>query len=288
MEQRRTIVRQVHVTAGSERRACRWLGFHRSAVRYQGRRRDESRLRQRLRELAAQHPRWGYPMLTWRLRQEGVPDNHKRIRRLYRAEGLAVRRRSKKKLVVARVPMPATTQPNELWAMDFVQDTLASGQVFRALTIVDTFTRESPTIEVDVSLGADRVVQVLEQLALTRGFPRAIVTDNGPEFQSRAFNAWAHAHNVQLQFIRPGKPVENPFIESFNGRFRDECLNQHWFLTLADARQTIEAWRITYNTARPHRGLNRLTPSQFAHRFHTQNEETVKRLAITTTERLSA
>lgn len=288
MEQRRTIVRQVQGTAGSERRACHWLGFHRSAVRYRPRRRDDRRLRQRLRELAAEHPRWGCPMLAWQLRQEGIPDNHKRIRRLYRAEGLAVRRRRKTKLASVRVPLAAPTKPNEQWAMDFVQDTLATGHTFRTLTLVDIFTRESLAIEVDVSLGADRVVRVLEQLAGTRGRPRSIVVDNGPEFQSRAFNAWAHQHHVQLKFITPGKPVENAFIESFNGRFRDECLNQHWFLTLADARRTIETWRIKYNTARPHRGLNRLTPSQFAQRYHTQNRETVNQLPSTTDQRLSA
>lgn len=271
MEQQRTIVAECTPTAGSERRACRWMGFHRSAVRYAPHRPDERALRQRLRELAEEHPRWGSPRLIWRLRQEGVRDNHKRIRRLYRLEGLAVRRRRRKRVAMPRVVMPTPTQPNERWSMDFVRDTLSDGRAFRALTLVDDCTRECPAIEVDLSLGSDRVVAVLERLAATRGLPRTIVVDNGPEFQSRALDAWAHHRHVQLQFIRPGKPVENAFIESFNGKLRDECLNQHWFLSLSDARRTIEAWRISYNTARPHRALGTLTPTQFAQQFQPLN-----------------
>jgi len=274
MEQRRTVVREVKVTAESERRACRWLGFHRSAVRYEAlKREEETRLRERLRELAAEKPRWGSPMLTWRLRREGFRDNHKRIRRLYRLEGLAVRRRRKKRVAQARCPLPRSRRPNEQWAMDFVRDTLSDGRAFRALTIVDTCTRECPVIEVDVSLGSDRVVAVLERLAVTRALPERIVLDNGPEFQSRSLDAWAHQRGVSLDFIRPGKPVENAFIESFNGRLRDECLNQHWFLSLADARRTIESWRESYNTARPHRGLHHLTPAEYAEQFKEENPE---------------
>jgi putative transposase len=147
--------------------------------------------------------------------------------------------------------------------MDFMRDTLATGRAFRLFTLVDDCTRESPVIEIDWSLGAERVVVILDRVAVERGYPSCIVLDNGPEFQSRALDAWAHRHGVQLQFIRPGRPVENAFIESFNGRLRDECLNQHWFLSLADARRIIEAWRISYNTARPHRGLRGLTPEQY-------------------------
>lgn len=264
MEQRRTIVSAVLPTAGSERRACRWLGFHRSAVRYAPERRDDDALRCRLRALAEQHPRWGAPMLIWKLRQEGVRDNHKRIRRLYRLEGLAVRRQRRKRVAVPRVVRPSATQANEHWAMDFMRDTLAHGRAFRALTLVDAYTRECPVIEVDVSLGATRVIAVLERLRVTRGLPPYITVDNGPEFQSKALDAWAHQHHVQLQFSRPGKPVDNTFIEAFNSRVRDECLNQHWFLSLADARRIIEHWRVSYNTARPHRALGRRTPTAFA------------------------
>lgn len=271
MEQRRTIVQEVTSTAGSQRRACHWLGFHRSAVRYRTRRRDETALRHRLRELATTYTRWGAPLLTWQLRdQEGWTDNHKRIRRLYRAEGLQVpRRRRRRKVVQPRVPLPATSAPNERWAMDFVRDTFGADTAFRALTVVDTHTREAPAIEVDVSLPGERVVAVLDAIALDRGYPKGIMVDNGTEFTSRAVTAWAQQHGVQLHFIRPGKPVENAFIESFNGKFRDECLNQQWFLSLADARRIIETWRVRYNTARGHRALNRLTPAQFAESFCT-------------------
>ena len=233
MEQRRTIVAEIAPTAGSQRTACRWLGVHRSAIRRPASRRDDGPLRRRLRELAAEKPRCGSPMLIWRLRQEGWPDNHKRIRRLYRLEGLAVRRRRKKRVAVPRVPQPQA--PNERWAMDFVRVTLRGGRAFRALTIIDNYTRECVAIEVDVSLGSARVVAVLEQLVGTRGRPRTIVVDSGPEFQSRARDAWAHAHGVHLQFIRHGRPVENALLESFNGRLRDECLTHYWFLAITDA-----------------------------------------------------
>jgi putative transposase len=261
---RRALVVQTQPVAGSERRACGWLGFHRSAVRYASRRPDDVPLRQRLRELAAEHPRWGSPMLIWRLRQEGVQANHKRIRRVYREEGLAVRRQRRKRVARPRVELPAPERANERWSMDFMRDTLADGRAFRVFTLVDDCTRECPVLEVDGSLGADRVVAVLDRLAISRGLPQTIVLDNGPEFQSRALDAWAHRCGVRLQFIRPGKPVENAFIESFNGRLRDECLNQHWFLSLSDARRIIESWRVSYNTARPHRGLRGLTPTQYA------------------------
>lgn len=185
-----------------------------------------------------------------------------------------MRRRGRKRVAVARVAVPGATQPNEHWAMDFVRDTRADGRAFRALTLIDACTRECPAIEVDVSLGGARVVAVLERVRLSRGLPARITVDNGPEFRSKALDAWAHAHRVQLQFSRPGKPVDNTFIEAFNGRLRDECLNQHWFLSLADAQRTIERWRIGYNTARPHGGLAGRTPSQVAETFTLVNNAT--------------
>ena len=203
-------------------------------------------------------------MLTWLLRREGVADNHKRIRRLYRLEGLGVKRHRRKRVAVARVVAPGAVGPNEHWAMDFMRDTLSDGRAFRTLNVVDAFSRECLAIEVDVSLPGERVVRVLEQLRLTRGIPERITVDNGPEFQSRALDAWAHQTGVTLQFSRPGKPVDNTFIEAFNRRMRDECLNQSWVLSLADARRTITAWRALYNTARPHRGLAGCTPSDYA------------------------
>lgn len=264
-KQRRAAITRAQETAAiPERRACRYLGVHRALIRYEPRRAPDTDLRARLRELADEKPRWGSPRLTWRLRRDGTRVNHKRIERLCREEGLLLPRRRGKRVARARVPMPVPEGPNERWSMDFMRDTLASGRVFRVFTLVDDFTRESPTIELDTCLSGERVVQVLERLRVSRGLPASIVVDNGPEFTGRALDAWAHQHQVQLSFIRPGKPVENAYIESFNGRLRDECLNQHWFLSLADARRTIEAWRIEYNHERPHSGLGGLTPSEFA------------------------
>lgn len=277
MEQRRTIVTDVVQTAGrSERCACRWLGFHRSAVRYVSTKNDEP-LRRRLRELAAEYARWGSPMLTWKLRQEGWRDNHKRIRRLYRLEGLGVRRRRRKRVAVPRVPTVSATGPNERWAMDFMRDTLRGARAFRLLTVIDTYTRECLAIEVDSSLGGERVTAVLDRLVAARGKPRSIVVDNGPEFRGRALDAWAHEHGVALVFIRPGKPVDNAYVEAFNGRLRDECLNQHWFLNLNDARLRIELWRKAYNTARPHSALKRMTPQQF--REQIESTDSLHRLS---------
>lgn len=248
----------------SERQACRYLGIHRALCRYRSRRSADAELRGKLHELAASHPRWGSPRLTWLLRREGLVINHKRVERLYREEGLAVRRRrGRKRVAEPRVPLPEPRAASERWSMDFMRDTLADGRVFRLLTVVDDFTRECPAIEVDTSLPAERVVQVLERVASTRSLPRTIVVDNGAEFTGRVLDAWAHTRGVALQFIRPGKPVENAYIESFNGRLRDECLELHWFLSLPDARRTIEQWRVSYNSARPHSGLADRTPDEF-------------------------
>jgi len=262
----RTSRRDVHV---SERRARRLAGISASSYRYASRRAaHDAPVRRRLRALAEQRPRWGSPRLHWLLAREGLVVNHKRTERLYGEERLAVaRRRRKKRVSEPRVVPPAPTAPNERWSMDFVRDTLADGRAFRGFTVVDDFTRECPVIEVDAHLPSERVIAALERLAGTRGLPRTLVCDNGPEFTSRAFDTWAYRRGVKLQFIRPGKPVENAFIESFNGRLRDECLSTSWFLDLADARAQIEAWRLDYNGARPHSGLARRTPSRFARDF---------------------
>ena len=279
-EARRTVVTYVERSADiSERRACRYTGVHRALCRYAARRPDDCALRERIKTLAAERPRWGVPRLVWRLHRDGWPDNHKRIERIYRGEGLAVRRRSKKRVARPRVIKPTVTSPNERWSMDFVRDTLADGRVFRAFTLVDDCTRECPVIEVDTSLSGERVVRVLDRVAITRGLPTSIVCDNGPEFVSRALDEWAHRRGVALLFIRPGHPVENCYVESFNGKLRDECLNQHWFLSLADARLKIEAWREEYNTARPHRGLAQSTPLEFAGRIQRELASTSTRLS---------
>lgn len=198
--------------------------------------------------------------------------NHKKVLRLYREEGLAVarRRRKKKHVAVARVPLPRPSQRTERWSMDFVSDALADGRTFRCFTMVDDFTRESPAIEVAQSIPAWRVIHVLDRLAASVGLPKSIVCDNGPEFAGKALDIWAYERGVTLQFIRPGKPVENAFIESFNGKFRDECLNTHWFTSLSDAQRAIEAWRVEYNEVRPHKNLGRRTPAEFTKSLQTK------------------
>jgi putative transposase len=264
-EDRRTAVTLAMSTATiSERRACRYTGFARSTQRYRMRRPPRTALRERLHTLAMLRPRWGYRRLYRLLRREGVIVNRKLVQRVYREEGLHVRRRARKRVAVPRVPLASPTRPNELWGMDFVSDALGNGRRFRALTIVDEMTRESPAIVVDFSLPGERVVRVLDALGQTRGYAAGIVVDNGPEFRSEALDQWAAMHHVALHFIQPGKPIQNAFIESFNGRLRDECLNESWFVSLADARGTIEAWRIDYNVARPHGGLAGRTPEEFA------------------------
>jgi len=249
----------------SERRACAVLGHARSSCRYVARRRPLPGLLERLREHAAQRSRFGYRRLHLLLRRDGWRVNHKRVYRLYRADGLALRRKRRKRLAAGlRVAIPTPSRPNERWSMDFVHDTLASGRKFRTLNIVDDCTRECVAIEVDTSLGGARVVRVLDRLALTRGLPKTIVTDNGPEFVGRALDGWAYKNGVKLHFIRPGRPIENAYIESFNGRFRDECLNEHWFTDLADARDKVEAWRLDYNEVRPHSSLGNATPKEYS------------------------
>jgi len=214
---------------------------------------------------AVVRPRFGYRRLLVLLRRTGLSVNHKRVYRLYRAAGLQVRRRRRKRLTRGdRVPLPVPSQRLERWSMDFMADTLADGRTFRVLNIVDDFTRECVAIEVDKSLPGARVVRVLERLRSSIGLPRRLVLDNGPEFASRTLDAWAYARGIDLCFIRPGKPIENAFVESFNGKFRDECLNEHWFLSIAEAQQRIEQWRVDYNTVRPHSALGDQTPAQFA------------------------
>jgi len=282
-EQRREAVTYVRQSAAlSLSRACRYLRVQRSLCRYRSRRSEDEPLRQTLKEMAAARPRWGTPRLTWLLKREGHRVNHKRVERIYREEGLKVRSRRRKR--VALTARPVRIQPtaaNERWSMDFMRDTLANGRVFRVFTLVDDFTREAPHIEVDFSLPAERVIAALECAAAVRGLPQTIVVDNGSEFTSRAMDEWAHRHKVRLHFIRPGHPVENAYIESFNGRLRDECLNQHWFLSLAEAQRLIQEWRNEYNTGRPHSGLRGLTPAEFVEK--NQKEE-----LATTSNRLSA
>jgi len=198
------------------------------------------------------------------LLREGWKINRKRVYRLYRLEGLELRhKKHKKRRSSLRVVPPPAKTPNECWSMDFVSDCLHDGRRFRALTIVDNVSRVSPAIEVGSGLSGQRVTEVLDSLAHSYGLPEMIQVDNGPEFTSRALDEWAHRRGVKLRFSRPGKPTDNPFIESFNGRLRQECLNQSWFISVEDARKKIEDWRIDYNKNRPHRSLGNLSPETF-------------------------
>jgi putative transposase len=245
-------------------RACGLVGISRSLYGYRSRRADSGQLRARISELAGEKRRYGYRRIHVLLKREGWSVNRKRTYRLYREAGLAVRRRKRKKIgPFERKPRSKPTTINRSWSMDFVADGLRGGRKLRCLTIVDDFSRECLAIEVDTSLTGKRVVAVLERLADLRGLPLSITVDHGPEFEGQVLDTWAYDTGVSLNFIRPGKPVENAYIESFNGRFRDECLNEHWFLTMAHARQIIESWRIEYNTERPHSSLGDLTPEQF-------------------------
>lgn len=251
--------------AMKKRRACRVVGLAPATYYYRSRRPEPVALREKLKLLAAQRPRWGYRRLHVLLEREGHHVNHKLVFRVYRAEGLAVRRKKRKRMVSAlRVVQPSPTRPGEQWTMDFTEDSLATGRRFRTLNVVDAFTRECLAIEVDHSLPGPRVARVLERLVERHGQPELIRVDNGTEFTSRVVDSWAYQRGIKLDFIRPGKPVENARIESFNGKFRDECLNENWFLGLEDARTKIEAYRVDYNEVRPHSSLDNRTPMEFA------------------------
>jgi putative transposase len=225
---------------------------------------DEELIRRRLRKLSETRRRFGCPRLHIMLRREGFMINHKRTERIYRQEGLALRIRRRKKMAsLLRTEIPRPNYANHIWSMDFMRDNLAGGRTIKVLSVVDEYTRKCFRIEVDTSINGVRVARVLSEIAQMEDLPEVIVIDNGPEFISNALDAWAYQRGVKLTFIRPGKPVENAYIESFNGRLRDECLNENWFLTLEHARRIIEKWRIDYNTARPHSSLGNLTPEEF-------------------------
>lgn len=252
----------------SERAACRCLGFERTAIRYVPvRPLRDAPLRAKLRELAGAYPRWGVPRLHWRLAREGRRVNYKRVERLYRLEGLAVRRRHRKRLAVPRVPRPIAAGPNAVWGIDFVSDQLADGRRFRCFTVIDHGVHEALAVVAAHSLPALAVIAALDDIIAVRGQPTRLSLDNGGEFRSQAVDAWAADRGIELHFIQPGKPVQNSHVESFNGRFRDECLNQHYFLSLRDAQFQIERWRLSYNTDRPHAACFPLTPSEFARTF---------------------
>lgn len=257
----------------SERRACRVVGCARATVRYRARpeRRNEGLLKALL-ELAAAKPRLGCGALYKRLRRKGWNVNYKRIERLYKLRNLGLRRKVRRKLPPReRKPLPQPSRPNEHWGMDFIHDSCIDGRAIRCLVIEDIFSRSPLVIEVDSSISGAKVVAALNRLALTRGLPDFITVDNGPEFVCKRLAAWANAHRVELRFIEPGKPMQNGFVESFNGRFRDECLNAHAFLNLAHARRLIENFREDYVQERPHSSLGDLTPLEFENEFYKNN-----------------
>lgn len=244
------------------------MGLEQSTFYYKScQTRDENELREKISEICQKKVRYGRPRVVWYIRKVvGMNDNHKRIGRIYRELGLQIGKRSKNrpKRTGLRLALNKPNQPNEIWAMDFVSDQLATGRRFRSLTMTDLYTHESPAIEVDVSLTGVRVCHVLDRLKSSNGLPKMIVCDNGTEFTSKAMDLWAFENKVELKFIQPGKPNQNAYCESFNARFRDECLSTQWFSSLKEAKSVIETWRQEFNEQRPHSSLGYKTPKKFA------------------------
>ena len=264
---RRDVVRHLQdAYVVGERRACSATGFRRSSQRYRSRRDPQVELRMRLRDLAAARVRYGYRRLHVLLRREGWPVKHKRTYRLYCDEGLSIRPKvpRRKRAWRYRVGRPRAMAPNEVWSMDFVSDALLNGRPIRILAVIDAHTREALSIVPRASFRAFDVVQELDGLARQRGRPKTLKVDNGPEFAGRLLDQWAYLNGVEIDFSRPGKPTDNAHVEASNSRLRAECLNASWFLSLADARERLEAWRREYNEERPHGSLQNLTPRAFA------------------------
>jgi len=258
----------------SQRRATRLLNVDRSAVRYRRKRKEDAADRELLCLLAAERRRFGYRRLREMAKRKGRRMNLKKVYRLYREEGLAVRRRrGRKRALGTRAPLQKASRPNQIWVLDFVSDMLETGRRFRVFNVEDPFTRQGLAAEVDTSLPGPRVTRVLDRIVAERGKPQMIVSDNGTELTSNAVLKWAEHNGVAWHYIAPGKPQQNGFMESFNGRLRDECLNEHVFASLAQARSIIEAWRIDYNTVRPHSSLGYLTPEEFAASWHAAHDE---------------
>jgi putative transposase len=251
----------------TQRKACDLVGLEPKTYRYQRRRPDDTALRKRLRELASERRRFGYRRLHLLLEREGVIMNWKKLYRLYREEKLTVRKRGgRKRALGTRAPMAIPQESNQRWSLDFVSDALSDGRKFRVLCVIDDFSRECLATVVDNSLSGQRVARELDAIAMTRGYPCMIVSDNGTELTSNAILGWQQERLVEWHYIAPGKPMQNGFVESFNGRLRDECLNEHIFTSYRNAQHIIETWRIDYNQNRPHTSLNGLTPNEFANR----------------------
>ena len=255
-------------------RSCRIVELNRSSCYYKTIKKDnEADVLKRMKELIDKHKSWGYPIIHDVLRRERLVKNHKRTWRIYKENGLTLKMRKRhKRPSMLRLELAEPTRPNERWAMDFVSDGLWNGRKFKALTVIDIFTKECLAIEVDTSIDGNRVTRVLDWLSITKGHPEVITTDNGPEFAGIALDRWAYNNHARIDFIKPGKPIQNAFIESFNGRLRHECLNQHYFVTLQEAKKIIEDWRMEYNTFRPHGSLNGLTPEEFTKAWKKQQK----------------
>jgi putative transposase len=252
-----------------ERHACALVGLSRDAYRHEGQSSAINvELRKEIVDLAHKRRRWGYRMIHDVLRPKYPDINHKRVYRLYTAEGLSIKKRKKTKRVGLRVPLVAAMTVNQTWSMDFVSDAInrpgAVARRIKCLTVADDFTRECVDITADFCLGGEYVTRLLDRAATFRGYPQAVRTDNGPEFTCRSFMTWAQKHGIQHILIEPGSPTQNAYIESFNGTFRDECLNENWFESLEQARQTIATWRTDYNEIRPHSSCGRIPPATFA------------------------
>jgi putative transposase len=262
---RRELVRWMQSKGLSERRGLAVAGMSASSLRYEPRPDRNTQLRQRIVTLAQRHRRYGVEMIHLKLRQAGQLVNYKRVERLYRLEKLQIRRRRRKKIPVAeRQPLIRPGAANEVWSMDFVFDRIASGRTIKALVIVDDATHEVVTIVAEHSIGGSHLTRILDEVCAKRGKPSVIRSDNGPEFVGKAMLNWSFRTGVSLKLIEPGKPNQNAYVESLNGRFRDECLNEHWFTSLAHARQVIEDWRREYNEQRPKKSLGGLTPASYA------------------------
>lgn len=262
---RRELVRWMQTKGLAERQGLKVVGMSASSLRYEPRPDRNGALRARIVALAQRHRRYGVGMIHLKLRQAGELVNYKRVERLYRLEKLHIRRRRRKKIPVAdRQPLIRPGRANEVWSMDFVFDRIASGRTLKCLVIVDDATHEAVAIVPEHTIGGDHLTRILDGICAQRGKPVVIRSDNGPEFTGKAMLTWAHRHGIALRLIEPGKPNQNAYVESFNGRLRDECLNEHWFMSVAHARALIETWRREYNEERPKRSLGGLTPAEFA------------------------
>lgn len=258
-------------TSISQRRACSLVGISRAAFHYQSSRQSvDAGLSERIQTLANERRRFGYRRVHQLLRREGVTVNHKKVYRLYREANLAVPKRKRRKgIAIERQPLVQPEGPNRTWSMDFVMDAMACGRRLKCLTVVDDYTKECLDIAVARGISGDEVTRILEAVAAFRGYPEAVRTDQGPEFTGKALDQWASDNHIELKLIQAGKPTQNGFIESFNGRFRDECLNEHWFRDLSHARDIISDWRRDYNEQRPHSSLGYQTPLEFAAQHRT-------------------